>query len=162
MPPPPPPLAAAKPRTVRVHFHGVARIDLARANGSFTLVCVSPCTADLAAGSELRVTRDANERFPYTFGVPNDPGGEEDVEVSGPSAFPLVGGVVLAAVGPSAAAVGALSATNGRGEHGGHALLVGGGIALVVGIVLIATRSKEPRVSIVVARLAQASYVLAF
>jgi hypothetical protein len=35
---------------------GTARLYIHRADGSYTLVCASPCTADLPGNSELRVT----------------------------------------------------------------------------------------------------------
>lgn len=160
----PAPVAAAAP-PVRVHLgtyrnKGTARLYIQRTDGSYTFVCASPCTADMAAHSELRVTLGSNEDEPHTFEVPADLGSEIDVQVRPASAGPLVGSIVLMGSGGALILSGAimvalsdirLSTASGRSVTDSYKtiglVMMGVGAATAVGgLVWLLTRSHEPKV----------------
>ncbi len=164
-----PPPAASIPAAgapVRVHLRtfrgkGTARLYIHRTDGSYTLVCASPCTADIAAHSELRVTLANNDEEPHTFEVPPDLGPEIDVEVRPASVGPLVGGIVLMGSGGALALSGALfialsdvrypsvggrSSTPDSYKTVGFVLLGVGAACAAGGLIWLLTRSHEPKV----------------
>jgi len=161
----PPPAVPAAGAPVRVHLStfrgkGTARLYIHRTDGSYTFVCDSPCTADMAAHSELRVTLNNNDEEPHTFGVPSDLGSEIDIEVRPASAGPLIGSIVLMGSGGAFILSGALmvalsdirvSSTSGRSitdsyKTIGLVMMGIGAAAAVGGLVWLLTRSHEPKV----------------
>jgi hypothetical protein len=157
------PPAAGAP--VRVHLRtfkgkGTARLFIHRTDGSYTFVCASPCTADMAAQSELRVTLANNDEEPHTFTVPSDLGPEIDVEVRPASAGPLIGGIVLMGSGGALVLSGALmialsdirvTGSTGRSVTDSYKtigiVMMGiGAAAAAGGLVWLLTRSHEPKV----------------
>lgn len=156
---------AATGAPVRVHLStfrgkGTARLYIHRTDGSYTFVCASPCTADMAAHSELRVTLANNDEEPHTFEVPSDLGSEIDVQVRPASVGPLVGSIVLMGSGGALILSGAImvalsdirvSTTSGRSVTDGYKtiglVMMGLGAATAVGgLVWLLTRSHEPKV----------------
>jgi hypothetical protein len=150
---------------VRVHLStyrgkGTARLYIHRTDGSYTFVCASPCTADMAAHSELRVTLANNDEEPHTFAVPDDLGSEIDVEVRPASVGPLVGSIVLMGSGGAFMLSGAVfialsdisyaGASSARTPDGyktiGYVMLGIGVGAAIGGLVWLLTRSHEPKV----------------
>jgi hypothetical protein len=164
----------AAPPAVRVHVRtlknkGTARLFIHRADGSYTLVCASPCTADLPGNSELRVTLANNDDEPHTFTLPSDLGSEVDLEVRPASSGPLIGSIVLLGSGGvfmlSGLAFIALSDLAKSGISGGSTtstardqdvastykttgfVMLGlGAAAAVAGFVWLLSRSHEPQV----------------
>lgn len=169
-PPAAPPAAASSPAAagppVRVHLgtykrKGTARLFIHRADGSYAFVCESPCTADMAAHSEVRVTLANNDEEPHTFGIPADLGSEIDVEVRPASVGPLVGSIVLMGSGGALALSGALfvalsdvrypSTNGGTSTRDSYKtvgfVLIGLGAATAVGgLIWLLSRSHEPKV----------------
>ena len=165
-PPAAPGPAAGAP--VRVHLRtfrgkGTARLYIHRTDGSYGFVCASPCTADMAAHSELRVTLANNDEEPHSFEVPSDLGPEIDVEVRPASAGPLVGSIVLMGSGGGLALSGALfialsdvrypsgsssrsSSTPESYKTVGFVLLGIGAACAAGGLIWLLTRSHEPKV----------------
>lgn len=165
--PPPAPAPSASAAPVRVHLRtfrgkGTARLYIHRTDGSYTFVCASPCTSDMAAHSELRVTLANNDEEPHTFEVPSDLGPEIDVEVRPASVGPLVGGIVLMGSGGAIALSGALflalsdvrypsgSGTTRSSPESyktvGFVLLGIGAACAAGGLIWLLTRSHEPKV----------------
>jgi hypothetical protein len=151
-----------------VHLHtlknkGVARLYSKRADGAFTLVCASPCTADVAVNTELRITLGNNDDEPHTFTVTGDLGSEIDLEVKPASVGPLVGGIVMMGSGGVFILSGLLflaladltdssSSIYNKSQTDGYATIgyvfIGlGAAAAVGGLVWLVTRSQEPRVT---------------
>lgn len=152
---------------IRVHVRtyngkGSARAYLHRADGSYTMMCTAPCTVDVPANSELRVTLNDNDEEPHTFTIPSDQGPEVDLEVRPASVAPLVGGIVMmgsggafilsgllfvavADLGESSGSAFTRSSTEGY-EVAGYVCIGLGAAAAVGGLVWLLTRSKEPRV----------------
>jgi hypothetical protein len=163
---------AAAPPAVRVHVRtlknkGTARLYIHRADGSYTLVCASPCTADLPGNSELRVTLANKDDEPHTFTLPSDLGSEVDLEVRPASSGPLIGSIVLLGSGGVFMLTGlafiALSDFAHSGISGttsaardqdlastykttGFVMLGLGAAAAVAGFVWLVSRSHEPQV----------------
>ena len=161
--------------SVRVHLRtinnkGTARLYIHRSDGSYTLVCASPCTADVPANSELRTTMNNNDEEPHTFVVPGDLGPEVDIQVRPASVGPLIGGIILMGSGGAFVLSGLLfvaladvtdgartsynsASTAAYNERQADELktvgfvMIGIGVAAaVVGLVWLTTRSHEPRV----------------
>ena len=164
---PQPVAVAAQPAAggaVRLHLRtyrgqGTARLYIHRSDGSYTFVCASPCTADVAAHSELRVTLRNNDEEPHTFEVPSDLGPEIDAEVRPASSGPLIGGIVLMGSGGAIVLSGALmvimsdlnfsgSLRNSQDEYKTIGfVMMGLGVATAVGgLIWLLSRSHEPRV----------------
>ncbi len=163
---------AAAPPPVRVHVRtsknkGTARLYIHRADGSYTLVCASPCTADLPGNSELRVTLANKDDEPHTFTLPTDLGSEVDLEVRPASSGPLVGSIVLLGSGgvfmltglafialsdlAHSGISGTTSSTRDRDlastyKTTGFVMLGLGAAAAVAGFVWLLSRSHEPQV----------------
>jgi hypothetical protein len=165
----------AGPAPVRLHLRtlknkSAARMSIHRADGSYTLVCASPCTADVPGGSELRVTLGNDDDDPHTFVLPTDLGSELDLEVRPPSVGPLVGSIVL--IGSGGALVlsglafialadvagGSISASSASTsathksisdtyKTTGYVMIGIGAAAAVAGFVWLLARSHEPQVS---------------
>ncbi len=156
---------------VRLHVRtlknkGTARVYIHRADGSYTLVCPSPCTADVPPNSELRVTLGAHEDEPHTFVVPADLGPEVDLEVRPPSVGPLIGSVVLLGSGGGLVLSGLLFIALSDVHYGqvsssttqtsrdisstykttGYVMIGIGAAAAVAGFVWFLSRSHEPQV----------------
>lgn len=175
---PAPPAAPAAPgppaaAPVRVHLRtlknkSTARMYIHRADGAYTLVCASPCTADVPGNSELRVTLGSAEDEPHTFVLPSDLGGEIDLEVRPASVGPLIGSIVLLGSGGAfvlsglvfiaLADVAGTSSGSGYSYSGanrdlsttykttGYVMIGIGAAAAVAGFVWLLTRSHEPQV----------------
>jgi hypothetical protein len=168
------PQAGAAPvaSAVRVHVRtfknkGTARLYIHRADGSYTLVCASPCTADLPGNSELRVTLANKDDEPHTFTLPADLGSEVDLEVRPASSGPLIGSIVLLGSGgvfmltglafialsdfAHSGLSGTTSASRDRDlastyKTTGFVMLGLGAAAAVAGFVWLLSRSHEPQV----------------
>jgi hypothetical protein len=159
--------------SVRVHLRAlkdkdVARLFIRRGEG-YTLVCASPCTADIPANSELRTTLNNNDEEPHTFSVPSDAGPEVEIEVKPASIAPVVGGIILMGSGGVFVLTGLLfvalgdvtestssssysSSTYSRNQSDelkttGYVCIGLGAAAAVAGLIWLTTRSHEPRVT---------------
>jgi hypothetical protein len=159
---------------VRVHLRTLknkhtARLYVHRADGTYTLVCASPCTADLPGRSELRVTLGDNDEDPHTFALPPDAGAEVDLEVRPASVGPLIGSIVLLGSGGAFVLSGllfiALSDVAGGSINGststsstnkdiastykttGYVMIGIGAAAAIAGLVWFVSRSHEPQVT---------------
>lgn len=150
---------------VRIHLRtfkdkGTARAHVHRADGSYALLCASPCTADVPPKSELRITLDDNEDAPHTVVVLASGGSDMDLEVRPAAAGPLAGSIVMMAAGGACVlaglwfvALGNLgSSSTGVGrifepsKTYGY-VTIGIGAALAVGgLVWLSARSHEPQV----------------
>ncbi|MBX3191897.1 MAG: hypothetical protein KF819_33205 [Labilithrix sp.] len=174
MPPPQPPgqivqmqpqvqtVAPPAQGSVRMHFRmfrskGYGRIYVLRSDGSSGLVCRTPCTADVPVGAQMRATVGENDE-PHFFAVPADMGQEIDVEIRGPSVGALVGGIVMLGTGGALLLSGAILValagdtrnsiidTESLYRTTGYVCIgIGAGVA-IGGLVLLLTRSTEPRV----------------
>jgi hypothetical protein len=140
------------------------RVYLLGIDNSCALLCAEiPCTVDVPAGSELRAT--LGDREPLTFSVPSDASHEIDIVVGPPQGGERADlGVALTVIGSVGFHLAALvvwfSSWGGRDDvatEGGVVMGIGG-VALVSGIVLLATRSKEPRVVVEPTRRAHETY----
>jgi hypothetical protein len=160
------PIAAA----VRVHVRtfknkGTARLYIHRTDGSYTLVCASPCTADVPGNSELRVTLANNDDEPHTFVLPADLGSEVDLEVRPASLGPLIGSIVTMGVGGAFVLSGLLFIALSDVHYGsvgnttstqrdisttykttGYVMIGLGAAAAIAGFVWFLSRSHEPQV----------------
>lgn len=153
---------------VRMHLKtfrgkGTARAFLHRTDGTYSFVCASPCTADVPANGEMRVTLANNDDEPHTFAVPGDLGPEVEIEVRPASVGPLIGSIVMMGSGGAFALCGLLLiALSDVGPHNngiyqnnnsgdlktaGFVLIGIGGAAAVAGLIWLSTRSREPRVN---------------
>jgi hypothetical protein len=169
------PAVPPAPAPVRLHLStlknkSTARMYIHRADGSYTLVCASPCTADVPGGSELRVTLGNDDDDPHTFVLPTDLGSEVDLEVRPPSVGPLVGSIVLigsggafvlsglafialadVAGGSISASSASTSSTNksisDTYKTTGYVMIGIGAAAAVAGFVWFVYRTHEPQVS---------------
>jgi hypothetical protein len=164
---PPPPGSGA----VRVHLSteknkGTARLYIHQKDG-YVLVCSSPCTADIPINSEMRVTLNNNDDEPHTFTITGESGPEIDLQVKPASLGPMIGGIVAMGAGGALALSGLLflalagleedTPTSGSTSTQlqkdtadtyratGWVCIVLGGAAAVTGLVVLTTRSKEPR-----------------
>jgi len=166
------PLPAAAP--VRVHLRtlknkSTASLYIHRADGSYTLVCASPCTADVPGNSELRVTLGNNDEEPHTFVLPSDLGPEVELEVRPASVGPLIGSIVLIGSGGAFVLSGLIfialsdvanSSLTGAGARTtstnadlsstykttGYVMIGIGAAAAIAGFVWLVSRSHEPQV----------------
>lgn len=153
--------AAPAPGMVRMRFRTLrdrwrARVFVRTVSGTFVFVCTTPCTADLPPGAELRTTLGEEDEDPRDFAVPNDLGADVDVEVKPASKGGLVGGIIMTSIGGIFLLIGTIltaAANDARSSTGERALVTGGVVCLVIGaglaipgILLIANRSREPRV----------------
>jgi hypothetical protein len=159
------PSAPAKPAqgSVRINVRteegaGAARVYWQPgSDGQWTFACASPCRADVKPGTDLRVTLGNDEDHPQTFTLPSDQGREVDVLVQPASKGPKIAGIIMIPVGFSLAGIGlllvSLSYSSGLlkspdSRVPGFALL-GTGLAIGTGgILLLALRSKDPRVEV--------------
>jgi len=111
------------------------------------------------AGSELRITYDGNNDEPHAFKVPDDAGAQLDLDVSPPSIGPKIAGIALIAggggfvlLGAVAAALGGVSAALSGESDTSTADTIGyvcaglGVAAMFSGVVVLSSRSLEPRV----------------
>ena len=156
--------------SVRLHVSteknkGVARLYINRKDG-YQLVCSTPCTADVPVNSEMRVTLNNNDDEPHSFTVPGDMGPELDVRVKAASLGPLIGGIVAMGAGGAFVLSGLLfialadlnkstrtSSTSSSINKDvsdtykvtGYVCIGIGAAAAVVGLIVLTTRSKEPR-----------------
>jgi hypothetical protein len=174
---PPAPAPAASPAAptsgsgaVRIHVHtlknkGTARLYSRRGEGQYTLVCASPCTADVPVNSEMRVTLNNNDEEPHTFVVSGELGSEIDLEVRPASVGPLIGGIVMMGSGGAFILSGLLFLaladitdssssslyrnTNKSEEYQtiGYVFIGLGAAAAAAGLVWLLTRSHEPRIT---------------
>ena len=155
---PPSPLFAPA-RTVRVHVRtpnndDTARVAIRRSDGTYDFVCRTPpaCVADVPPGSELRITlnRDGTERS--TFMVPDDPGGEVDLEVLPAPSWPLAVGIPMIVIGGVTGLLGFVTSSGLWGSGGnpsvGVPIATGGAAVATGGILWLALRSQEPRVMV--------------
>ena len=154
-----PTVAGPPASTVRLHLRSYrdkigARVFSRRPDDSWIMVCATPCTVDVAAGTELRLTMGSYEDEPHSYIVPGDQGSEVNVEVKPASVGPLVGGIVMMGAGGAFAVVGLLMlsvAEIGRGASGdgfktaGYVVLGIGAVSAVGGLLWLLNRSHEPR-----------------
>lgn len=164
--------APITPGAVRLHVsteknRGVARLYVHQPDGKYTLVCSTPCTADVPVNSEMRVTLNNNDEEPHTFTVPGDMGPELDIEVKPASVGPLIGGIIAMAAGGAFALSGlflvAIASTDSGSSSKstssltesvkdtyrvtGYICIGIGAAAAIVGLVVLTSRSKEPRLN---------------
>lgn len=152
------PAQPAMAGAVRLHFRTVRpkdHADLYELRGEQAVfVCSSPCDAAVPVGAAMRVVFAGNREEPHDFVMTGEDGGEVDLQVRSPSKGAVAGGVVMIASGGIVAFVGlilvAVSADTKSSTHvdlttSGLVCLLGGGALTAGGIVLIANRSREPR-----------------
>lgn len=160
------PMTATRGSTVRVHVHAYKdrAAQLATRPGpdaAWTPVCDVPCTVILPTANEYQVTLGESEQ--HLFGLSPDAGREVDLEVRPASKGQLAGGIVMTSLGGVTALVGVMllalqsamdSAVSSGGSSGSDEVGVAGwgclgvGSAVAIGgIVLITSRSTEPRVN---------------
>ena len=173
-PPPPSAAAAAAPNAVRLHItteknKGKAHIYIHRADGTWPAVCSTPCTADVPVNSELRAVYNDYDDDPHTFTVTGELGPEVDLEVKPASIGALIGGIVMMGAGGAFVLSGllflALADVNSSLDQTtssstgstyktdvsstyktfGYVCIGVGAAAAVGGLILLLTRSHEPR-----------------
>lgn len=153
---PPPGEPPRPPNTVRLNVRSFkpsvpARLYVGRADGSYSFVCHAPCKADVVPGTPLRVTIGDSE-VGHDFPMSGTAGNEVDLEVRPASKGPIAGGVVMISIGGVTTLVGMLLAAFGASDNrdelatAGYVCLAAGGALTFGGIMLIANRSKEPRI----------------
>jgi hypothetical protein len=159
------PAPARADAPVRVHLRTLrpkdsARMFIRRPDGSYAFVCNSPCTADMAAHSELRVVLGDNDDEPHAFVLPADLGSELDLEVRAGGVGSLVGSIVLMGTGGALAISGltfialsgisvnnsTTSSTRDTYKTVGFVFIGLGVAAAAGGLVWLLSRSREPRV----------------
>ncbi len=156
----PPATAAVTPVHVRFHAYKSKRAVIYRENApdSWTLVCNTPCDVDLAPGTHLRAVYDKHDDEPHEFTLDGNSGSHLDVEVRPASKGPLAGGIVMTSIGGVTLLVGLVllavssSPTLGGSDKSslstaGSVCSLGGGGLMIGGIVLMVTRSQEPRIN---------------
>ena len=170
-PPPHRVAPGAESRFVRVEIRSWegtrARISGSRADGSYPILCETPCAQDLLPGIVLRIVVERSacesegrgecdatawdERNVRTYVVPNRPGHEVHLTV-GPASSRnvgfVVGGSLIAIAGAAAIVGGAIVAKDGGGGSGGGAfpggdvvgpaIVVMGVCAVITGLLFIA------------------------
>jgi hypothetical protein len=129
-----------------------AQLYVGRADGSYSFVCNAPCKADVVPGTPLRVAiGDSDEA--HDFAMSGTAGNEVDLEVRPASKGPIAGGAVMISIGGLTTLIGivmlGIAASNNRDDGldtaGFICLGVGGGLT-IGGIMMIANRSREPRI----------------
>jgi hypothetical protein len=172
-PPPPPPLSAA-PRyappppftgptgSAVVHLEGDSIVSLERREGrSRVFACTAPCDAELPLSGLYRVVGPGVRATP-SFRLNAQPGEHIVVDATTASKGGFAGGIVLTSVGGFSFLLGALvlltvatadaadSASGGSHDDGnagtvGLGMLVGGAVAVVVGV-LVLTSNRHSKV----------------
>lgn len=151
---------------VRLHLRSLRAREIARLyvlrNGAFAFVCASPCTADVAPGSEMQVTLTGDNGEAHAFVLPGDLGPEIDIVVKPASIAPVVGGIVMMGSGGGLALLGLLfvalgsvveAAPNADTEKAqdlqtaGYVVIGVGAAVALGGLVWLTQRSREPRVT---------------
>lgn len=152
---------SAPPATsVRVHFSTAksaipGRLWAKRGNdGEYSLVCTSPCIADIPVGTPLRVTLLEHDDEPYDFTLTSDRGWEIDLTARRGGRGAVAGGIAMVGVGGVTALVGLILTAISFADipeqsafrtAGFITLGVGGGLT-VGGIAVLSGRTWEPSV----------------
>lgn len=152
-------LTQSAPReTVRVHFSTPGNKTQAQlwakrgADAQYSLVCSSPCKADMPAGTALRATIVDHEDEPYDFILSNDLGNEAEIVARRGGRGALAGGIVMTSLGGLTALAGIVLAAISLADVNNPAAFrtaglicigVGGGLT-AFGITLISGRTYEP------------------
>lgn len=167
---PAPQSAAPAPGRVRLHVRTLrektphtARVFIKGPGDTYSLVCATPCSAEVPAGAEMRVTFDDHDDEPHTFVLRPQLGSEVEIEVRPASKAPLIGGIVMMGSGGLLALAGALyvALADDLGKPKGNGffqvdtsdsyrkagyIVIGIGAAVsTVGLIWFLTRSHEPR-----------------
>lgn len=145
---------------VRVHFSTAksaipGRLWARKANDAeYSFVCTSPCTADIAVGTPLRVTLLEHDDEPYDFTLTTDRGRDIEVTARRGGRGAVAGGIVMIGVGGVTALVGLVLTAISLADipeqsafrtAGFITLGVGGGLT-VGGIAVLSGRTWEPSV----------------
>ncbi len=150
--------APRPPGTVRLNVRphkatkADVRLHVGDAEGRYAFVCKAPCTADVVPGTALRITVGGTEEG-HELVMAGNPGNDVDVEVRPASKGPLAGGIVMTSIGGIVTLIGgiilAIAATrdndDGLATGGWITFAAGAGLTLG-GVLMIARRSREPRV----------------
>lgn len=163
MPPPPAPTTSSTsapepprpPNTVRAHIRSYknreARLYVVRSDDNAAFICKAPCKADVVVGTTLRVTY-GDDSEGHDFTMEGTPGTDVDLEVRPASKGALIGGIVMASTGGAVALIGLLLvavsklSNNESDTRTAGWVTTGVGASLAIGgVVLIASRSREPR-----------------
>lgn len=154
-------LGAVPPDKVRVHLRTLrpkdhATLYIEQGTDRWALACTSPCGIDLRPGASLRVTYNDDVDNPHDFSLQTEGGREIQLQVKPASKGALAGGIIMISAGGVTALCGliilALSDLSSKRERG-QVQVIGGvvtaiGAGLVIGgIVLLANRSREPRIT---------------
>ncbi len=163
--------AAPAPGRVRLHVRTLrektphtARVFIKGPGDTYSLVCATPCSAEVPAGAEMRVTFDDHDDEPHAFVLSPELGSEVEIEVRPASKAPLIGGIVMMGSGGLLAALGALYVamadklgkpqgnnsffqvdTSDAYRKAGYIVIGIGAAVSTVGLIWFLTRSHEPR-----------------
>lgn len=155
-------LGPVPPDKVRVHLRSyrpkdTARLYIEQGTDRWALACTSPCGIDLRPGASLRVTYNDDVESPHDFSLQTEGGREIELLVKPASKGALAGGIIMVSLGGATALCGllvlALSDLSRSSRDRSQAQVIGGvvtalGAGLVIGgIVLLANRSREPRIT---------------
>ena len=148
------------PDSVRVHFSAAksaipGRLWARKGNDAeYSLVCTSPCTADIPVGTPLRVTLLEHDDEPYDFTLTTERGRDIELMARRGGRGAVAGGIVMIGVGGVTALVGLLLTAISLADipeqsafrtAGFITLGVGGGLT-VGGIAVLSGRTWEPSV----------------
>ena len=146
--------------SVRVQFSAAkskipGRLWARRGGGeAYSIVCTSPCTADIAVGTPLRVTLLEHDEEPYDFTLTSDRGRDIELIARRGGRGAVAGGIVMTAVGGVTALVGVILAAISLADipnqssirtAGFITLGIGGGLT-IGGIAVLSGRTWEPSV----------------
>jgi len=138
-----------------VHFStppggAVAKVYTDTGNDRWQFVCATPCKAEAAPGTKLRIVLGDHDDESGEVVIANDLGNEIDVVARRGGRGAVALGIVLTSVGGLTFLIGALLAAVAKNDDslktGAYVCLFGGGGMTAGGIGLIAARTWEPSI----------------